>query len=319
MQQQLYQNQLRLQHTTQQLEHQIQMQQQQFLLQERNLAQQQQIIQQRELILKQQQQLLERNQSILSSSAEKENRGTKRKSSIGDDRAKRKSGRKKAEDKAHHDSMLREIVVAFINDRGAHKSVNAYCVEKKLDDLRHSVLRILGRTSELSDMKLAANRKNKSLVDHALWSLDLQIPPRVRAPLAAIDENAAGPASNNAPTDAPSEAPPGAPMDEEPSFSNAPTDAPLDALSEESSCNVPPPDAPPDAPPIEEPLSNDASPSEEAVDFFNLDTAKRLARRLDFSATRRMARDGSSEIRLHNKSHPDEVVKYQIFDLAAQI
>ena len=87
--------------------------------------------------MKQQQQLLERNQSVLSSSAEKENRGTKRKSSIGDDRPKRKSGQKLVADgnRAQHGGMVRSIVLGFINDRGAHKSLYLYCVAKLQEKL----------------------------------------------------------------------------------------------------------------------------------------------------------------------------------------
>ena len=58
-------------------------------------------------------------------------------------------------------------------------------------------------------------------------------------------------------------------------------------------------------------------PGDNPINFFNLDNAKRVAEGLDFIKTSRISRDGSVKIHLHSKINPDELAKYQIFDLCS--
>ena len=58
---------------------------------------------------------------------------------------------------------------------------------------------------------------------------------------------------------------------------------------------------------------------EETSSIFDFAHLKRVAGRLDWRATPRMARDGSKDIAIHSSKLPDENLKYRIFDFATRV
>lgn len=64
---------------------------------------------------------------------------------------------------------------------------------------------------------------------------------------------------------------------------------------------------------LQEDVVRTRSKTEYIFDFSQL---KAVSNSLDFDSATRMSRDGSKEIEIHNRSFPDENLKYQIFDFA---
>ena len=58
---------------------------------------------------------------------------------------------------------------------------------------------------------------------------------------------------------------------------------------------------------------------EETSTIFSLDNLKDVVNNLDFNSPTRMSRNGSKQIKLHRKVHPDENFKYLIFDMVNRV
>ena len=55
------------------------------------------------------------------------------------------------------------------------------------------------------------------------------------------------------------------------------------------------------------------------TNFYALTNLQTIANGLDFNIRPRMSRDGTTEINVHNRKQPNEILKYQIFDLESKV